>query len=239
MAQYMVRLPAEERTQVTERISTGRRAASVLTRARMRLTADASEGGPDWSDREMAEAVETRLSSGHRVRQGFVAEGLAAALARQRPTGRPYRTWDGAPEARLIAWTCRTPPEGRARWTLQWLADRRVEREGVDTSGREGVRTTRKKPLSSHGSRSRGCFRPQPTPRGWVPWRPCGQSTPAPTTRSGQAWVWRRRASHWGRQRAGRCPPPQGSWSGSMTHTRGTARPIGAWSARRWRGHGR
>lgn len=156
MAKYIVRLTAEERTQLTELISTGRRAASGLTRARMLLKADASEGGQDWSDREMAEAVETSLSSVHRVRQAFVEEGLAAALERQRPTGRQYRKLDGAQEARLIALTCRTPPEGRARWTLQWLADRLVELEVVDTIGRECVRTTLKKTISSHGRRSRG-----------------------------------------------------------------------------------
>jgi transposase len=122
----------------------------------MLLKADASEGGPDWSDREIAEAVETSLSSVHRVRQAFVEEGLAAALERQRPTGRQYRKLDGAQEARLIALTCSTPPEGRARWTLRLLADRLVELEVVDTIGRECVRTTLKKMISSHGRRSSG-----------------------------------------------------------------------------------
>jgi hypothetical protein len=48
MAKYIVRLTAEERMQLTELISTGRRAASVLARARILLKADASEGGPAW-----------------------------------------------------------------------------------------------------------------------------------------------------------------------------------------------
>ena len=156
MAKYIVRLTAEERTQLTELISTGRRAASVLTRARMLLKADASEGGPNWSDQEIAEAVETSLSSIHRVRQAFVEEGLAAALARQRPTGRQYRTLDGAQEARLVALTCSAPPEGRVRWTLQLLADRLVALEVVDAIGRECVRTTLKKTTSSRGRRSSG-----------------------------------------------------------------------------------
>jgi len=156
MAKYIIRLTAEERTQLTELISTGRRAASVLTRARVLLKADASEGGPDWSDQEIAEAVETSLSSVHRVRQAFVEEGLAAALARQRPTGRQYRKLDGAQEARLVALTCSAPPEGRARWTLQLLADRLVELEVVDAIGRECVRTTLKKTTSSRGRRSSG-----------------------------------------------------------------------------------
>jgi len=156
MAKYIVRLTAEERTQLTELISTGRRAASVLTRARMLLKADASEGGPDWGDGEIAEAVETSLSSIHRVRQAFVEEGLAVALERQRPTGRQYRKLDGAQEARLIAVTCSAPPEGRARWTLQLLADRLVALEVVETIGRECVRTTLKKTSSSPGKKSSG-----------------------------------------------------------------------------------
>ena len=145
MAKYIVRLTAEERMQLTELISTGRRAASVLTRARMLLKADA-----------IAEAVETSLSSIHRVRQTFVEEGLAAVLARQQPTGRQYHKLDGAQEARLVALTCSTPPEGRVRWTLQLLADRLVELEVVDTIGRECVRTTLKKTTSSRGRRSSG-----------------------------------------------------------------------------------
>jgi transposase len=156
MAKYIVRLTAEERTQLTELISTGRHAASVLTRARMLLKADASEGGSNWSDQEIAEAVETSLSSIHRVRQAFVEKGLAAALARQRPTGRQYRKLDGAQEARLVALTCSAPPEGCVRWTLQLLADRLVELEVVDTIGRECVRTTLKKTTSSRGRRSSG-----------------------------------------------------------------------------------
>lgn len=156
MAKYIIRLTDEERTQLTELISTGRRAASVLTRARVLLKADASAGGPGWSDQEIAEAVETSLSSVHRVRQAFVEEGLAAALARQRPTGRQYRKLDGAQEARLVALTCSAPPEGRARWTLQLLADRLVELEVVDAIGRECVRTTLKKTTSNRGRRSSG-----------------------------------------------------------------------------------
>ena len=119
MAKYVVRLTAEERAQLTEMISTGRRAASMLTHARMLLKADAHDEGPHWTDSQIAEGLETRVTMVHRVRQAFVEEGLAAALERKRPTGRQYRTLDGPQEAQLIALACSAPPEGRARWTLQ------------------------------------------------------------------------------------------------------------------------
>jgi Winged helix-turn helix len=119
MATYVVRLTAEERAQLTAMISTGRRAASMLTRARMRRNADAHDEGPPWTDPQIAEALETSVATVHRVRQAFVEAGLAAALERQRPTGRQDRTLDGTQEAPLIALACRAPPEGRTRWTLQ------------------------------------------------------------------------------------------------------------------------
>ena len=46
MAKYLVRLTAEERTPLTALISTGRRAASVVTRARMLRNSRGARGGP-------------------------------------------------------------------------------------------------------------------------------------------------------------------------------------------------
>ena len=156
IAKYIVRLTIEERTQLTELISTGRRAASVLTRARILLKADASERGPAWSDPQIAEAVETSIASVYRVRRSCAEDGLAATLERKRPMGRQYRKLDGVQEARLVALACRAPPEGRVCWTLQWPADRLVELAVVDAIGRECVRTTLKKMTSSHGATSNG-----------------------------------------------------------------------------------
>ena len=58
---------------------------------------------------------------------------------------RQYRKLDGAQEARLIALACSSPPAGRARWTLQLLADRLVELKVIDSVSPECVRTTLKK----------------------------------------------------------------------------------------------
>ena len=89
------------------------------------------------------------LSTIHRIRQAFVQEGLEEALYRKKPTGRQYRKLDGAEEARLIAVACSKPPGGRARWTLQLLADKLVELEIVDSISHECVRSTLKKTISS------------------------------------------------------------------------------------------
>ena len=69
------------------------------------------------------------MHSGHatveRTRQRFVEEGLPAALVEKpRPGG--ARKLDGKQEAFLVAMACSAPPEGRAKWSMQLLADRLV-----------------------------------------------------------------------------------------------------------------
>ncbi|MDZ7621551.1 MAG: IS630 family transposase [Candidatus Competibacteraceae bacterium] len=145
LPKYIVRLTAEERTELEELIRTGKRAASVIVHARILLKADAGAAGPGWDDERIAEAVECGASTVYRVRQAFVEEGLPAALFRKKPTGRQYRKLDGAQEAHLIALACGAPPAGRATWTLRLLADRLVELEVVDAISPECVRTTFKK----------------------------------------------------------------------------------------------
>ena len=140
---FIVRLTSEERELLLGMINTGQRAASVLMRARVLLKADAD--GPNWSDPEIAVAFDVSLSTIHRVRQALVEESLQAALERKKPTGRQYRKLDGAQEARLIAVACSKPPAGRARWTLQLLADKLVELQIVNSISGECVRKTLKK----------------------------------------------------------------------------------------------
>ena len=92
-----------------------------------------------------------------RIRKRFVEDGLEAALSEQpRPGGQ--RKLDGQQEAFLIALACSTPPEGRACWTMQLLADRLVELQVVEAISDETVRRTLKKTSSSRGRRKPGVF---------------------------------------------------------------------------------
>jgi transposase len=153
---FTVRLNAAERQGLIELVTSGKRAASTITRARILLKADAGREGEAWDDDEIAEAFDTSLSTIHRVRQAFVEEGLEEALHRKKPTGRQYRKLDGDQEARLIAVACSKAPEGRSRWTLQLLADKLVELQVVESVSPECVRTTLKKMTLSLGCRSNG-----------------------------------------------------------------------------------
>ena len=94
----------------------------------------------------IAEALEVSTATVERVRQRFVEQGLEAALDRKQRERPPRQIkLDGRAEARLIALACSAPPEGRAVWTMQLLADKLVELEVVDSISDETVRLALKK----------------------------------------------------------------------------------------------
>lgn len=139
---YAGELSAEERAQLRTLVGQGHASARLLTHARILLKADRGAGGPGWTDAAMAGALEVGHATVGRVRQRYVAAGLAAALVRKGPARVYGRTLDGGGEARLIALACSAPPEGRARWTLQLLADRLVALSVVEAISYETVRRT-------------------------------------------------------------------------------------------------
>jgi hypothetical protein len=146
MKRYKVTLEVEERQQLLDLIAVGKADARKLIHARILLKADAAEGGPAWPDWRIADAVEVSVATVERVRQRFVELGFDAALDRKR-RDRPAREikLDGRAEARLIALACSPPPQGRAVWTMQLLADKLVELEVVDSISDETVRLALKK----------------------------------------------------------------------------------------------
>jgi transposase len=149
---YRVTLTAEEREGLGRMISRGTADARKLAHARVLLQADASEGGPNWTDTRIAEAVRVSVRPVERVRQRFVEEGLEAALL-PKPSPRIYaRKLDGAQEAKLVALACSGPPEGKKRWTLRLLAERMVELEIVPELSHETVRQTLKKECAQAAS---------------------------------------------------------------------------------------
>jgi transposase len=146
LKRYIVTLTADERQALHDLIAAGKAAAQKLAHARILLKADAAEGGPAWPDHRIAEALEVGDATIERVRQRFVEQGLEAALVRKKQ-GRPSRerALDGRAEARLIALACSAPPDGRATWTMQMLADKLVELQVVPTVSDETVRRALKK----------------------------------------------------------------------------------------------
>ena len=162
---YTVTLTADERNALQALITNGNGGAKKRAHARLLRKADQADGGPGWTDEQIARAVDVSRATVERVRQRFVTDSLEAALVRK-PQDRPSRErkLDGTGQARLIALACSKPPDGRAAWTLQLLADTLVELKVVDTISDETVRQELKKVPSSRGRRSNGASRRRRTP---------------------------------------------------------------------------
>lgn len=153
---YRVRLSASERESLEAIINKSKCAAHRQRHARILLKADENREGGPWKDGRIAEALEVGVATVQRVRRTLVEHGLERALERKDPERVYERKLDGRGEARLVALACEGAPGGRARWTMQLLADRLVELEVVDSIARETVRITLKKTRSSPGRRSSG-----------------------------------------------------------------------------------
>ena len=148
---YRVRLSAEEQEELRGLVSKGRAAAYRQTHARILLLVDEAQEGGAMKDEEIARVLKVGSATVERVRRRCVEEGVEAALGRRQQLNRRPRKLDGEGEARLVAMACSQPPEGRAGWTLQLLADRLVECEIVESISTETVRQTLKKTRSSLG----------------------------------------------------------------------------------------
>jgi len=148
MEKYIVELTSEEQKELGQLVSKGKAAARKITRARVLLQANESQGGSAWTDKQISEAFGVHTNTIHGIRRRFVEHGLQAALERKKQdrTSRK-RIVDGDVEAHLIALRCGDPPEGTNRWNLRLLADKLVELEIVPSISHETVRQALKKTI--------------------------------------------------------------------------------------------
>lgn len=142
---YVVDLTPQEREELLSLLKGGQARVRKTNRARILLLAD--EGR---TDKDIAQALLTSVSTVERTRKRFVEGGLERALNESpRPGGK--RKLTGKQEAYLVAVACSHPPEGKKRWSMQLLADRLVEMGVVEEISDETVRRTLKKGVSSRG----------------------------------------------------------------------------------------
>ena len=131
---YRVTLTQYERNELGTLLSAGKHPARKLKRAQILLAADAGVG-----DQDIAASVGVGGSTVYRTKQHFVEGNLERALNEEpRPGGE--RKLTGKEEALLVATACSNPPTGRARWTLDLLADEMVKLTEHESLSRETVR---------------------------------------------------------------------------------------------------
>ncbi|MGZ9086930.1 MAG: IS630 family transposase [Rhodoplanes sp.] len=130
---YRVTLTQYERNELGALLSGGKHPARKLKRAQILLAADAGV-----SD-DIATSVGIGGSTVYRTKRRFVEGNLERALSEELRPG-AERKLTGKEEALLVATACSNPPEGRARWTLELLADALVRLTAHDSLSRETVR---------------------------------------------------------------------------------------------------
>jgi transposase len=131
---YRVELSEAERHELQAMLNGGRHAARKLKRAQILLAADA--GLPDET---IARSLAVSGSTVYRTKRRFVEGDLARALDEE-PRPGAARKLSGPEEALLVATACSSPPEGRARWTLELLAGEMVRLTEHQHLSRETVR---------------------------------------------------------------------------------------------------
>src|SRR5246127_97169 len=131
---YRVELSQAERDELKALLAGGKHAARKLKRAQILLAADAGA-----SDEEIATSIGAGGSTVYRTKRRFVLGNLEAALSEE-PRPGADRKLSGKEEALLVATACSRPPKGRARWTLELLADELVRLTEHDNISRQTVR---------------------------------------------------------------------------------------------------
>lgn len=140
MTKYIVRLTSEEKAYLRSLLTKTKVSAKKALCARILLKCDISNGRKRATDEEIAKDLETSYKTVARLRKRLVEEGFEACLE-----NRPYnkvnrrKKIEGEEEAKLISICCSTPPKGRAKWTMQLLANELVSLNVVESISKDTV----------------------------------------------------------------------------------------------------
>ncbi len=136
---YVVELTPDEKSELRRMTTIGRESSRKFRRAHTLLLSDAGK-----TDKEIREILGVSLPTIERTRKRYVEGGLDLGLNENPRIGRPLKV-DGKVEAHMVALACSNPPTGRAKWTMQLLADRLVELTQIESISSETVRLRLKK----------------------------------------------------------------------------------------------
>lgn len=131
---YVVELSDAERDALQQFLASGTKLVRKVKRAQVLLAADRG-----CSDQQIVDTIGASTSTVYRLKKRLVECGFDGVLDDDpRPGG--SRKLTGKEEALLMATACSKPPEGRARWTMQLLADQFVSVSEHASISRETVR---------------------------------------------------------------------------------------------------
>ena len=152
MLKHEIKLTPKERQKLLAMVSKGRNQAVVIRRAHILLKSDEGK-----TDREIGAQLYIDDEPVRRTRLRFCEEGLDSALVDKPGRGSSAKL-DEVQQAHLTALACTQPPDGRARWTLELLAQRLVEAGVIEQIAPETVRLILKKNKLSPGRSKAGAL---------------------------------------------------------------------------------
>ena len=140
-------LSKEQRSELLDFAKNGVHNAHLITRARTILALDRTDKKDHLRIGRICESVNLSRQAVNDIRVDFfAADSISAFLTRKKretPPIQPKIT--GEVEAHIIALACSEPPKGRARWTLNLLANKAVELAYVDELSFKSVQRVLKK----------------------------------------------------------------------------------------------
>jgi transposase len=131
---YVVTLSAEERGELEALVSGGAKLVRVAKRAQILLAAADGE-----TDERISKLVRVGTSTVYRTKRRCVEDGIEEAIHDKERVG-GARKLSVKEEALLVATACSKPTSGRARWTMQLLADEMIRLTQHSGVSRETVR---------------------------------------------------------------------------------------------------
>jgi len=157
MVKYKVTLSDEERQELQCISNKGSHKSQKVLNALILLNVDVNQPKESRSTNEsISKVLSISMKKIDRVKKRFVEDGLEIALSGHPPNREYEKKVDGDLEAKIVATSCSSPPEGFSRWSLRMLADKVVELEYVDSISYETVRRTLKKTNYSPGRKKAG-----------------------------------------------------------------------------------
>jgi transposase len=139
MTKHEIHLTPKERQKLRAMVSKGGNRAVVIRRAHILLKSDE---GP--TERAICDQLYSGEETVWRTRLRFCEAGLQAALEDKPGRGADSKLDEGQ-ETHLTALACTQAPDGRARWTLELLAQRLVVDGLIDPIAPETGRLSLKK----------------------------------------------------------------------------------------------
>jgi transposase len=131
---YRVELGNEERAVLEELVYRGSSRVRKVKRALILLAADRGD-----SQQDIAQSLDVGTATVFRTKRDFVEQGLVRALE-EAPRKGGKRKLSDKEELLLVATACSDPPQGRARWTIELLAEEMVRLTCHEHIGDETIR---------------------------------------------------------------------------------------------------